>query len=276
MLKISILWIVLITGVAILNGACSSRYIVESYPTNAEVFVKSVANKERRMIGKTPIKLRKDSTTGDVFFIELEKEAYVPKKILIKPSDGSVVNLYIRMEPLEDHKKRLQEAKEVVSNLQKDKNKERMDMEKRSDDLKKMARTVDFTDKQINQHREMLFGARYAKGLASYDRKKSEVTSAMLAQAEDHIKNKDFISAETLVKESLQFDELNPYPYFMLGKIMFLKGQKTEAEPFFAKSMELDPYNYEISVNIDNLKNPPKPEQAGTITRLPASLKEQN
>jgi tetratricopeptide (TPR) repeat protein len=256
MIKNSIAMNILLTSLSVTLLSCSSRYIVESYPTNSDVFVKSIVSKERRLIGKTPIKLRKDSITGDVFFIELEKEAYVPKKILIKPSDGNVVNLYIRLEPLEDHKKRLQEAKDTISSLQKDRNRERMEMEKRSTDLKTIEREVDFTDKQVSQHREMLFGSRYARGLAKYDRKKSEVIAYMLTKAEEHIKNKEFPQAENQVRESLQFDELNPYPYFMLGKIMFLKGQKIEAERLFNKATELDPYNNEITTNIVKLKQP--------------------
>ena len=84
--------------------SCAGKYVVNTFPAGAKVYVKDIQTKDRKLIGISPVQITEESKLGDVFFVELEKENYQNKEVMIKVNAGESLTLSARLDPLNPDK----------------------------------------------------------------------------------------------------------------------------------------------------------------------------
>ena len=53
---------------------------MKSFPEGATVFVKDVVTQEKKLVGQTPLTLKKTKEMGEVFFFTIEKDNFYPSR----------------------------------------------------------------------------------------------------------------------------------------------------------------------------------------------------
>jgi len=87
-----------------LLAGCGGKYMVNTFPAGAKVYVKDIQTKERKLVGLSPVRIDEESRLGDVFFLEIEKDNYNPKSVMVKVNAGESLTLSARLDPLNPDK----------------------------------------------------------------------------------------------------------------------------------------------------------------------------
>jgi tetratricopeptide (TPR) repeat protein len=119
----------LITGIIVFSLllGCSSKFKIESEPSEAQVYVINSESEERKAIGKTPLEMPTEefenkvkSDSGEDFFtLEVAKDGFVSRKFTLPYSGtGTLMNaLNIKLKQGENKEEQVAEAEELIKKL---------------------------------------------------------------------------------------------------------------------------------------------------------------
>lgn len=207
--------------------SCSQRLLVRSFPNGAEVKVSDTSGTNSKVVGNTPIRLKVDKGLGSLFFIELSKEKYRSKRILVNTDENANLRVDTKLEVMAEYEERLKNA---VSNVAKQQKKVKEFYNKESgifELVKNSKETIDSIETQISLYKAMLFNQKYSRGIAAYDKERIEQLVELVDLSKKHESELQYNDAIKVMKQALNIDENNVYLYKYLSELY--KKNKNEA-----------------------------------------------
>ncbi len=256
----------------VLASGCAARYTIKSYPEGATVFVKDVLTQEKKLVGQTPLKVKKTKEMGDVFFLSLEKDNFYPKQVLVTPHEGNNLMISVNLDPIQDNNRTLaSKGKEDGKNQQPNP----QDQQKKQDDaMKDLNLRVALLENTIAMYKDALFSGRYGGGMASYDRDRTDEIVDHLFKSQQLVMVKKYAQAQDELDKALMMDEYLPQAYLIKGTIFYVNKQYDQAKIAWERCLKIDPYNaqaYEYLRLVDNKLGQPLPPDRPSMLRVPAS-----
>lgn len=258
---------------------CGGKYMVKSYPPEAKVYFKDIKSNEKKLIGTTPITITEDPRLGDVFFLELEKDNYQSKEIMIKINQGESFTLSAKLDPIlapdsATQKDNSQQAKKDDQKPQPGGSKDQKpkDWQLEFDDLKLRVVLLENT---TSFYKDAIFSSRMAGGIPSHERDRKEEVVNFIFQAQQNAMKKNYEEASKLIDKALQLDELSSHAWLLKGSIKYLGNDLDGAKIAWERAVKLDPFNksavHYLNDVYKQLKLSPLPSNPGA-TRYPANF----
>jgi len=268
-------------GVHLLLVGCAGKYVVNTYPAGAKVYVKDVLTKERKLLGISPIQINEESKLGEVFFLEFEKESYQNKEVMIKVNAGESLAVTSRLDPLSPDK--LGDGSGNANAKNDDKNppqpppkddQKKKDWQAEIDDLKLRVALLENTS---NVYKDAIFSARFKGGPATYDRDDTQRLIGLLFDGQQAIIKGDYLTAGQVLDKAIQLDEYSSQAWLLKGSVAYLNKNLPEAKKAWERTLKIDPYNKsayhylsEVYKRLGLTELPAK----GPETRYPSSIRE--
>lgn len=258
---------------------CSGKYVINTYPAGAKVYVKDVLTKERKLLGIAPIQMEEESKLGEVFFLEFEKESYQNKEVMMKVNPGESLTVSARLDPLSADK--LAEAANAQKNDDKNQpqqppkdEQKKKDWQADIDDLKLRVALLETTS---DVFKEAMFSPRFKGGPAGFDRDDNQRLVGFLFEGQQAIVKGDYTAANMVLDKALQIDEYNSQAWLLKGSVAYLNKNLPDARKAWERTLKIDPYNKsayrylnEVYKRLGLNELPPK----GPEMRYPATVKE--
>lgn len=272
-------------GAPLFTG-CAGKYIVNTYPAGAKVYIKDIQTKDRKLIGVSPVQITEDSKLGEVFFLEIEKENYQNKEIMVKVNPGESLMVSSRLDVLNPGSEEL--GKDVAKNDDKQQPQQppKEDDKKKQDDelAKKLKEEIDelklrvaLLENTSDVHREAIFSARFKGGPAGSDRDEQETLISRLFESQQAIMRGDYAKALQLLDRALAADQYSANAWMLKGSVSYLQKDYASARIAWEKTLKLDPFNKtayrylsEVYKRLGLNELPPQ----GTEIRRPATVLE--
>lgn len=240
-ISILILTVLSITG-------CAGKYLVNTYPSGAKVYIKDIQTKDRKLVGVSPVTIQEESKLGDVFFLEIEKDNYQNKEVMIKVNAGESLTLSARLDPLSPEKLQAQDQaakqddkkNEPQQGKPEDKKKEPKDLQAEIDDLKLR---VALLENSASYQKEAIFSARFRGGPANFDRDNTDRMVGLMFEAQQSILRGNYQKANELIDKAIQADEYSSNAWLLKGSVAYLKKDYEEARRSWERTLKIDPYN---------------------------------
>lgn len=275
----------LIAIMAMVSG-CAGKYVVNTYPSGAKVYIKDIQTKDRKLIGVSPVQVTEDSKLGEVFFLEIEKENYQNKEIMVKVNPGESITVSARLDVLNPGSE--EAGQDVAKNDDKQQPQQppKEDDKKKDDEelAKKMKEEIDelklrvaLLENTSDVHREAIFSARFKGGPAGQDRDDQESLISRLFESQQAIMRGDYARALQLLDRALASDQYSANAWMLKGSVNYLQKDYAGARIAWEKTLKLDPFNKtayrylsEVYKRLGLAELPPQ----GTDIRRPASVLE--
>jgi len=221
------------------NFSCSQKILVKSYPSGAEVKVIDLSGDIEKPIGATPVNLKIEKNFGSMFYIEIEKDKYRTKKLLISAVDGTNLKIDTKLEVLEDYNERLKQAVNNVSNQQKA-IKDTFDKEKLIDEtFENKQNLINRIEIELSLYKAMMFDKKYSKGIANFDKNKLENIIDIVSKAKEEELKNNYKQAINFIYNALELDSNNIYLNSYLSKLYILNKEENEANKIQEKIKNL-------------------------------------
>lgn len=271
-------FILALTSLFLLAG-CGGKYLVNTFPAGAKVYVKDIQTKERKLVGLSPVRIEEESRLGDVFFLEIEKDNYNPKSVMVKVNAGESLTLSARLDPMNPDKL---DPNQQVANKDDKKDpqqggkpeEKKNNLQQEIDDLKLRVALLENT---TQYQKDAIFSARFRGGPAEYDRESGEKLVGVMFDTQQAVMKGNYAKAEELVNKAIQIDEYSSHAWMLKGSIAFLKKDLSSARSAWERTLKIDPYNkaaYQyLSETYKRLGMKELPAK-GPETRVPASTTE--
>lgn len=199
--------------------SCSQRLLVRSFPNGAEVKVSDTTGTNSKVVGNTPIRLKIDKGLGSLFFIELSKDKYRTKRILVNTGENANLRVDTKLEVMAEYEERLKQA---VSNVAKQQKQVKDFYNKESgifELVKNSRETLDNIETQIALYKAMLFNQKYSRGIASYDKERIQKIVELVDLAKKHEAELQINDAIKVMRQALSYDDNNIYLYKYLSEL---------------------------------------------------------
>lgn len=253
-----------------LATGCASTMMVKSYPEGANVYSRDVVSQEKKLLGKTPLNLKKEKDSSEVFFLILEKENFYPKQVLMTPRDGESISVAVTLDPLQD-------ASKVAKNEGEDGKEQGQgngDGKKKEDEMKDLNLRIALLENTISMYKDALFSNRFSAGMAPFDRDRTDNVVDHLFKAQQLVMSKKFTDAQEELDKALLINEYLPQAYLLRGTIFYVNKDYEQAKIAWERSIKIDPHNpqaYEyLRLVSKKLGQTPPPERPSQL-RAPAS-----
>lgn len=228
-------------------AGCAGKYVVNTYPSGAKVYIKDIQTKDRKLVGLSPVQIQEESKLGDVFFLEIEKDNYQTKEVMVKVNAGESLTLSARLDPVNPDRMdgnqmqaKNDDKKEPQQQPQKDDDKKKKDWEKEIEDLKLRVALLENT---TNYQKEAIFSARFRGGPAGFDRDQGDRVVGVMFETQQAILKGNYQKANELVDKAIQMDEYSSHAWLLKGSIAYLKKDYEEARRAWERTLKIDPYN---------------------------------
>lgn len=259
---------------ALTTGGCATRYTVKSFPDGATVFVKDLVTQEKKLVGQTPLTLKKTKEMGDVFFFTLEKDNFTPKQVLMTPKDGENLTISIVLDPASDKDKALADkGKEGEGKGQDPKND---DKKKAEEAMKDLHMRIALLENTVSLQKDALFSGRYggSGGPASFDRGRTDEIVDHLFKSQQLVMAKKYPEAHQELDQALMLDEYLPQAYLIKGTIFYVNKNYDQAKIAWERCLKVDPYNaqaYNYLRLVDKKLGKAMPPERPSMLRAPAT-----
>jgi tetratricopeptide (TPR) repeat protein len=260
-------------------SGCAGKYVINTYPAGAKVYVKDVLTKERKLLGVSPIQVLEESKLGEVFFLEFEKDSYQNKEVMIKVNAGESLTVTSRLDPLSTEKtgdgtnSAKNDEKNPPQPPPKDDQKKK-DWQAEIDDLKLRVALLENTS---SVYKDAIFSARYKGGPAAFDRDDNQRLIGFLFEGQQAIMKGDYKSANLALDKAIQIDEYSSQAWLLKGSVAYLNKNLPDAKKAWERTLKIDPYNKsayhylgEVYKRLGMTELPAK----GPETRYPTSVRE--
>ncbi len=254
---------------ALMLGACAPRYSIKSYPEGATVFVKDVVTQEKKLVGQTPLQLKRTKEMGDVFFLSVEKDNFHPKQILLTPKEGENLTITLALEPLADAKDGTGKEGDGQQPTPPE------DKKKQEDLLKDLNLRIALLENTVALQKEALFSGRYSNGgPARFDRDRQDSVVDNLFKAQQLVMQKKYQEAMAEVDKAILSDEYSPQAHLVKGTIFYVTKQFQQAKLAWERSLKIDPYNanaYQYLRLVNRKLGVQAPPERPSMLRAPAT-----
>lgn len=257
--------------------ACSTRYLVKTYPAGAQVYTRDLTSNEKKLVGTTPVEIEGDAKLGDVFFVVVEKQNYKPKEILVRAAEGETLAINAKLDPMT--------ADEINANALAEKKKEDdkkpeqkpEDPKKKMDDLiEELKMRVALLENTTSFYKDAMFSARFTgNGQAKFDRDRNDTIVDTMFQAQQAISSKDYPKANKLIDDALERDEYLSQAWLLKGSLRYLQNDFAGAKQAWERCLKIDPYDkiaYTYLGKVYEKMGMPKLDRPAAAMRYPASL----
>jgi tetratricopeptide (TPR) repeat protein len=255
----------------IISG-CATRYEVRSYPEGATVFIRDVITQEKKLVGTTPLTLKKTRELGDVFFITVEKDDFFPKSVLMTPKENRNMMVELSLDPMEERNRLAQQQKEEEGQQQQQpQDPKKEEEEKEVDDLKMRLALLENT---ISMYKDALFSNRFSAGPASFDRDRTDRVIDHLFKAQQLVMQKELPGALAELDKVLLIDEYVAQAHLMKGTIYYMSENFEMAQSSWQRALKIDPHNaqvYHYLQVVSQKTGGPQPPSRPSMLRAPAT-----
>ena len=249
--------------------ACTAKYTIKSYPEGAQVFVKDVVGSEKKLVGATPLTVKKTKEMGEVFFLSIEKDNFFPKQVLMTPSGGEDLTISVNLDPMQDGKKASGDEDKG-----KDQQGQAEQAKKAEDEKREMAMRVALLENTVSIYKDALFSGRYSGGIAPYDRDRTDDIVDHIFKSQQLVVGKKYNDALTELDKALAKDEYLPQAYLIKGTIFYIQKQYEQAKISWERCLRIDPYNaqaYNYLRLVDKKLGLAQPPEKPSLLRTPAN-----
>ena len=269
-----------ITALAVFQSACSTRYLVKTYPAGAQVYTRDLTSNEKKLVGVSPVDIEGEAKLGDVFFVVVEKQNYKPKEILIRATDGETLAISAKLDPMSADEI---EAQKVAEKKKDDDQKQPpQDPKKKEDDLKalidEMKLRIALLENTTSFYKDAMFSARYVgNGQAKFDRDRNDKIVDNMFEAQQAITSKDYAKANKLIDEAIEKDEYLSQAWLLKGSLRYLQNDFQGAKQAWERCLKIDPYDkiaYTYLGKVYEKLGMPKLDRPAAALRYPASVVE--
>jgi tetratricopeptide (TPR) repeat protein len=271
--------ILLVTLVLATNFACSTRYLVKTYPAGAQVYTRDLSSNEKKLVGTTPVEIEGDAKLGDVFFVVVEKQNYKPKEILVRATEGETLAINAKLDPMTTEE--LASAATLAEKKKEDDKKPEQqppqDPKKKQEDLvEELKMRVALLENTTSFYKDAMFSARFmGNGQAKFDRDRNDQVVENMFQAQQAIAAKDFVKANKLIDDTLERDEYLSQAWLLKGSLRYLQSDFEGAKVAWERCLKIDPYDkiaYTYLGKVYEKIGLPKLNRPAAAMRYPASL----
>jgi hypothetical protein len=277
--------IALLMSFAMMASACATRYTIKSFPEGATVFVKDIVTQEKKLVGQTPLTLKKTKDMGEVFFLNIEKDSFFPKQVLMTPKEGENLTVTVTLDPVQDSKTAGAEKGgdgkdnqngQQGNNPQDQKKKEEEAKKKSEDALKDMTLRIALLENTVSMYKDALFSGRYASsgGPARFDRDRNDQIVDHLFKSQQLVMLKKYNEALSELDKALLMDEYLPQAHMIKGTIFYVNKQFDQAKLAWERCLKIDPYNaqaYQYLRLVNKKLGAAMPPDRPSMLRAPAS-----
>lgn len=271
----------IIVGILTLSAAlvsvsgCATRYMIKSYPEGATVFVKDVVTQEKKMIGQTPLALKKTKEMGEVFVLALEKDNFFPKQVLMTPRDGENLTIAVSLEPVQEGKGNTGDGKSGDDSKQAQNPPQDKDKKSSDEAMKDLNLRIALLENSVSMYKDALFSGRYAGGgPAKFDRDRTDQIVDHLFKSQQLVMAKKYPEAQNELDQALMMDEYLPQAYLIKGTIFYVNKQFDQAKIAWERCLKVDPYNaqaYQYLRLVDKKLGKAMPPDRPSMLRAPAT-----
>jgi|GEM_PF-972056 len=270
--------ILLMTALAATQFACSTHYLVKTYPAGAQVYTRDLTSNEKKLVGTTPVEIQGDAKLGDVFFVVVEKQNYKPKEILVRASEGETLAINAKLDPMTTDE--INAANALADKKKDDKKPEQQppqDPKKKMDDLmEELKMRVALLENTTSFYKDAMFSARFmGNGQAKFDRDRNDKIVDNMFQAQQAIASKDYPRANQLIDDALERDEYLSQAWLLKGSLRYLQNDFKGAKEAWERCLKIDPYDkiaYTYLGKVYEKLGMPKLDRPAAALRYPASL----
>jgi tetratricopeptide (TPR) repeat protein len=271
---------------AFASSGCATRYAVKSFPEGATVFVKDIVTQEKKLVGQTPLTLKKTKEMGEVFFFEIEKDNFYPKQILMTPRDGESLTVSVVLDPNQDRQnladgkdgnkgeQKGQSPEEKKKQDAKDK-KDKAEKEKAEEAMRDLNMRIALLENTVSMYKDALFSQRYSGGgPAKFDRDRNDQIVDHLFRSQQLVVGKKYPEALGEIDKALMMDEYLPQAYLIKGSIFYVNKQFDQAKIAWERALKVDPYNaqaYNYLRLVDRKLGVAAPPDRPSQLRMPAT-----
>jgi hypothetical protein len=254
-------------------AGCATRYTVKSFPEGATVFVKDVVTQEKKLVGQTPLTLKKTKEMGEVFFFTIEKDNFYPKQVLMTPRDGENLTVSVLLDPTQDKTAGGGDGKDGKGDAAQ---KAADDKKKQEQAMKDIDLRLALLENTVSIYKDALFSGRYAGngGMASFDRSKTDDIVDHLFKSQQFVMLKKYPEAQDELDKALMMDEYLPQAYLIKGTIFYVNKQYEQAKLSWERCLKVDPYNaqaYNYLRLVDKKLGMVQPPDRPSLLRAPAT-----
>ena len=259
--------------------ACSTRYLVKTYPAGAQVYTRDLTSNEKKLVGTTPVEIEGDAKLGDVFFVVVEKQNYKPKEILVRASEGETLAINAKLDPMTADEIN---AANTLAEKKKDDDKKPeqqppQDPKKKQDDLiEELKMRVALLENTTSFYKDAMFSARFmGNGQAKFDRDRNDKVVDNMFQAQQAIAAKDYARANKLIDDTLEQDEYLSQAWLLKGSLRYLQNDFAGAKQAWERTLKIDPYDkiaYTYLGKVYEKMGMPRLDRPAAAMRYPASL----
>jgi tetratricopeptide (TPR) repeat protein len=254
--------------VALASLGCATRYTIKSYPEGATVFVKDVVTQEKKLIGQTPLTVKKTKEMGEVFFLSVEKDNFYPKQVLMTPREGESLTVAVNLEPVND-------AQKGAGADGKDEGKGGGDDKKKAEEaMKDLNLRIALLENTVAMYKDALFSGRYQGGPARFDRDRNDDIVDHLFKSQQLVMLKKYNEALAEIDKALLKDEYLPQGHLIKGTIFYVTKQYDQAKLAWERCLKVDPYNaqaYQYLRLVNKRLGQPQPPERPSLLRTPAT-----
>jgi len=266
------------TALAATQFACSTHYLVKTYPSGAQVYTRDLTSNEKKLVGTTPVEIQGDAKLGDVFFVVVEKQNYKPKEILVRASEGETLAINAKLDPMTTDE--INAANALADKKKDDKKPEQQppqDPKKKMDDLlEELKMRVALLENTTSFYKDAMFSARFmGNGQAKFDRDRNDKIVDNMFQAQQAIASKDYARANQLIDDSLERDEYLSQAWLLKGSLRYLQNDFKGAKEAWERCLKIDPYDkiaYTYLGKVYEKLGMPRLDRPAAALRYPASL----
>ena len=267
-----------IIALAMIQSACSTRYLVKTYPAGAQVYTRDLTSNEKKLVGVSPIDIEGEAKLGDVFFVVVEKQNYKPKEILVRASDGETLAINAKLDPMTPEE--IDSQKLAEKKKDDDQKQPPQDPKKKEDDLKKlieeMKLRIALLENTTSFYKDAMFSSRFmGNGQAKFDRDQNDKIVDNMFEAQQAIASKDYAKANKLIDDSLEKDEYLSQAWLLKGSLRYLQNDFQGAKQAWERCLKIDPYDkiaYTYLGKVYDKLNLPKLDRPAAALRYPASI----
>jgi tetratricopeptide (TPR) repeat protein len=266
---------VLLAALVLFETGCASRYVIRTFPAGANVYVKDVVTQEKKLIGPTPLTLKKTKDMGDVFFLAFEKDNFFPKQVLMTPRDGENFTVSVNLDPMVDGKGG-KAGEGGNGEGQQGGQQSPSDAKKKEEDAKELQLRVALLENTVAIYKDALFSARYAPsgGPASFDRDRNDQIVDHLFKGQQLVAAKKYNEALAEIDQAIMKDEYLPQAHLIKGSIFYVNKQYEQAKLEWERTLKIDPYNgqaYQYLRLVSRKLNQAMPPERPSMLRVPAA-----
>ncbi len=261
----------LATILALFVSGCATRYTVKSFPEGATVFVKDLVTQEKKLVGQTPLVLKKTKEMGEVFFFSIEKDNFQAKQVLMTPKDGENLTVSVILDPSQEKDKALAEKNKDGEG----KGGPQDEKKKAEDAMKDLNLRIALLENTVAMYKDALFSGRYSGGgPAKFDRDRTDQVVDHLFKSQQLVMLKKYPEAQDELDKALMIDEYLPQAYLIKGTIFYVNKNYEQAKMSWERCLKVDPYNaqaYNYLRLVDRKLGQAMPPDRPSMLRAPAT-----